>query len=224
MSGKDTMTALSARTGEKLWTAPHPQSGYDSSEDLFVIDGLAWCGETTSRGSSGIFTGRDLHTGHVKVQFPPDDWPHMPHHRCHRAKATVNYILTSRTGIEFVDFRTKHWTAHHWVRGSCNYGIMPANGLIYAPPHSCACYPLAKLHSFNALAAEGRFQVPGAGSQVPGARFRLLGPLGLPSAFPEPGTRNPEPDRRRLLTPPGTAAGSHHSRRGRRARWRRPRA
>ena len=163
--GKDTMTALSARTGEKLWTAPHPQSGYDSSEDLFVIDGLAWCGETTSRGSSGIFTGRDLHTGHVKVQFPPDDWPHMPHHRCHRAKATVNYILTSRTGIEFVDFRTKHWTAHHWVRGSCNYGIMPANGLIYAPPHSCACYPLAKLHSFNALAAGGRFQVPGAGFQ-----------------------------------------------------------
>ena len=161
--GKDTMTALSARTGETLWTAPHPQSGYDSSEDLFVIDGLAWCGETTNRGSSGIFTGRDLHTGQVKVQFPPDDWPHMPHHRCHRGKATVNYILTSRTGIEFVDFRTKHWTAHHWVRGSCNHGIMPANGLIYAPPHSCACYPVAKLHSFNALAAEGRFRVPGAG-------------------------------------------------------------
>ncbi|MFW6161635.1 MAG: PQQ-binding-like beta-propeller repeat protein [Planctomycetota bacterium] len=153
--GKDTMTCLSAETGKALWTAPHPPSGYASAEDLFVIDGLAWCGETTNRGSSGVFTGRDLRTGEVKVRFPPDDWPHMPHHRCHRAKATVNYILTSRTGIEFVDFRARHWEAHHWVRGSCNYGILPANGLVYAPPHSCACYPVAKLHSFNALAPAG---------------------------------------------------------------------
>ena len=159
--GKDTMTALSARTGETLWTEAHPESGYASSEDLFVIDGLAWCGQTTNTRYSGIFTGRDLHTGKVKVEFPPDDWqPHMPHHRCHRAKATVNYILPSRTGIEFVDFRAKHWTAHHWVRGSCNYGIMPCNGLVYAPPHSCACYLLAKLNGFNALAAR-RSEVKG---------------------------------------------------------------
>ncbi len=150
--GKDTMTALSATTGETLWTAPHPPSGYASSEDLFVIDDQVWCGVTTNRRDSGVFTARDLHTGEVRAEFPPDDWGHMPHHRCHRAKATCNYILTSRTGIEYVDFRNEHWTAHHWVRGSCNYGIMPANGLTYAPPHSCACYPLAKLTSLNALA------------------------------------------------------------------------
>ncbi len=152
--GKDSMTALSAATGKTLWTAPHPPSGYASSEDLFVIDGLAWCGVTTSRRDSGVFTGRDLRTGEVAVEFPPDDWGHMPHHRCHRAKATCNYILTSRTGIEYVDFRDRHWTVHHWVRGSCNYGIMPANGLTYAGPHSCGCYPLAKLTGFNALAPE----------------------------------------------------------------------
>ncbi|GAG78675.1 unnamed protein product, partial [marine sediment metagenome] len=28
---------------------------------------------------------------------------------------------------------------------------MPANGLIYAPPHPCACYPEAKLSGFNAV-------------------------------------------------------------------------
>ena len=152
--GQDSVTALSAKDGTVLWTAPHPDSGYASAEDLFVVDGLAWCGSTTNTRSSGVFTGRDLRTGEVRVEFPPDDWqPHMSHHRCHRAKATSNYILTSRTGIEFVDFRAKHWTPHHWVRGSCNYGIMPCNGLVYAPPHSCGCYPLAKLNSFNALAA-----------------------------------------------------------------------
>ena len=152
--GDDTMTAMSAETGDVLWTAPHPTSGYASAEDLFVVDGLVWCGATTNRRDSGVFTGRDVRTGEVRREFAPDDWPHMPHHRCHRAKATCNYILTSRTGIEFVDFRSEHWAAHHWVRGACNYGIMPCNGLLYAPPHSCACYPLAKLNAFNALAPE----------------------------------------------------------------------
>ncbi|MBM4050938.1 MAG: hypothetical protein FJ279_38065, partial [Planctomycetes bacterium] len=152
--GDDTMAALSAKTGEVLWTGPHPPSGYASAEDLFVADGLVWCGVTSSPRDSGVFTGRDPRTGEIRVEFPPDDWRHMPHHRCHRAKATCNYILTSRTGIEFVDFRAKHWTSHHWVRGSCNYGILPCNGLVYAPPHSCACYLLAKLSGFNALAAQ----------------------------------------------------------------------
>lgn len=152
--GRDTMTALSAATGQVLWSGEHPPSGYASAEDLFVIDGLVWCGVTSSPRDSGVFTGRDLHTGEVKVEFPPDDWKHMPHHRCHRAKATSNFILTSRTGIEFVDINAQHWTAHHWVRGSCNYGVMPCNGLLYAAPHSCACYLLAKLNGFNALAPE----------------------------------------------------------------------
>ncbi|MHC4541732.1 MAG: outer membrane protein assembly factor BamB family protein, partial [Planctomycetota bacterium] len=39
-----------------------------------------------------------------------------------------------------------------WVRGACLYGIMPANGMIYNPPHPCACYLEAKLYGFNALA------------------------------------------------------------------------
>ncbi|NQT17643.1 MAG: PQQ-binding-like beta-propeller repeat protein, partial [Planctomycetes bacterium] len=173
--GKDTMTALSADSGKILWTAPHPPSGYASSEDLFVIDGLVWCGVTTSRRNSGVFTGRELQTGEVVREFPSDDWPHMPHHRCHRAKATPNYILTSRTGIEFVDLQAEHWTAHHWVRGSCNYGIMPSNGLVYAPPHSCACYLLAKLDGFNALAA-ARDETRGASDEADEATRLLRGP------------------------------------------------
>ncbi len=173
--GRDTMTAVSAETGETLWTAPHPPSGYASAEDLLVIDGLVWCGETTNCRDSGVFTGRDLHTGEVVREFPPDDWqPHMSHHRCYRAKATSNYILASRTGIEFVDFRARHWIAHHWVRGSCNYGILPCNGLVYAPPHSCACYLLAKLNGLNALAPARKTQRKVAGSAATRQEPRLL--------------------------------------------------
>jgi outer membrane protein assembly factor BamB len=151
-SGEDTLTALDARTGEVLWTAYHPPSGYRSPEDLLVVDGLVWTGETTSGRAVGVFTGRDPRTGEIKRRFPPDVDTYWFHHRCYRGKATDNYLLMSRTGTEFIDVRQKSWIPHHWVRGACLYGVMPANGLIYAPQHPCACYLEAKMYGFNALA------------------------------------------------------------------------
>ncbi len=147
-----TMWALDAETGKELWSAPHPMSGYRSPEDILVIDDLVWTAPIFNSRDTGIFTGRDLKTGEVKVEFPPDVKTHWFHHRCYRAKATEKYLLTSRTGIEFVDPRAKHWECHHWVRGACLYGIMPANGMVYTSPHPCACYLEAKLYGFTALA------------------------------------------------------------------------
>lgn len=147
---RDQLTALSAKTGQVLWQADHPPSGYQSPEDVLVAGGLVWCGETT--GGSGVFTGRDPQTGEVKAEFPPDTDVFWFHHRCYRGKATENYLLMSRTGTEFVDFRNQQWLVNHWVRGACLYGVMPANGLLYAPQHPCACYLETKLSGFNALA------------------------------------------------------------------------
>jgi len=153
-SGEDTLTALSAETGEVLWTAYHPPSGYRSPEDLLVADGLVWSGETTSGRAVGVFTGRDPYTGEVKREFPPDVDVYWFHHRCYRSKATDNYLLVSRTGTEFVDVREQRWIVNHWFRGACLYGVMPANGLVYTPQHPCACYLETKLYGFNALAPE----------------------------------------------------------------------
>lgn len=164
LSGKDTMTALSARTGEVLWSAYHPPSGYRSPEDLLVANGLVWTGETTSGRAVGVFTGRDPYTGEVKQEFPPDVDVYWFHHRCYRGKATDNYLLMARTGTEFIDVEKETWTPNHWVRGACSYGVMPANGLLYAPPHPCACYLEAKQFGFNALAPAG------AERRVPGER------------------------------------------------------
>ncbi|KPK37334.1 MAG: hypothetical protein AMJ65_14800, partial [Phycisphaerae bacterium SG8_4] len=50
------------------------------------------------------------------------------------------------------DFEQKHWDINHWVRGACLYGVMPANGLLYAPQNPCACFPEAKQYGLNALA------------------------------------------------------------------------
>ncbi|MFW5692768.1 MAG: PQQ-binding-like beta-propeller repeat protein, partial [Thermoguttaceae bacterium] len=149
---RDTMYAVSAATGKTLWSAPHAPSGYQSSEDLLVAGGLVWTGATTSGGYDGIFYGHDPHTGEVKKQFAPGVEPYWFHHRCYRGKATENFLLMSRTGIEFLDIERENWELHHWVRGACLTGILPSNGMVYAPPHDCACYPEAKVFGFAALA------------------------------------------------------------------------
>ncbi len=150
--GEDTMTAFSAETGEKLWTADHPYSGYNSPQDLLVARDQVWAGRTGKGDVLGFYAGHHLRTGQMESHFPPTLKTYWFHHRCYRAKATENYILSSRTGIEFIDLRTGEWTIHHWVRGACLYGIMPANGLVYAPPHPCACYSEALLKGLVALA------------------------------------------------------------------------
>jgi outer membrane protein assembly factor BamB len=175
-SGRGQLTALSAETGQVLWQGDHPPSGYQSPEDVLVAGGLVWCGETTV--GSGVFTGRDPRTGEVKAEFPPDTDVFWFHHRCYRGRATENYLLMSRTGIEFIDFRAQRWLPHHWVRGACLYGVMPANGLLYAPQHPCACYLEAKLSGFNALAPA--MDGPRVPDESPLSRVWNAGPLMMP--------------------------------------------
>ncbi|HEY2414256.1 MAG TPA: PQQ-binding-like beta-propeller repeat protein [Pirellulaceae bacterium] len=150
--GDRMMRAYSKKDGKELWNAPHAQSGYQSPEDLLVAGGLVWNAPTTRTQDTGAFTGRDPKTGETKIEFPPDVNTYWFHHRCYIAKATDNFIIPSRTGIEFVDIKQQEWNINHWVRGGCLYGVMPCNGLTYAPPHDCACYPEAKLYGMNALA------------------------------------------------------------------------
>ncbi|MGD8239315.1 MAG: PQQ-binding-like beta-propeller repeat protein [Armatimonadota bacterium] len=180
----DTLTAMDADTGAVLWTAEHPPSGYSSPEDVFVIDGTVWCGGVSNGSFPGAFTGLALRTGEVKGSHAAADVEtYWFHHRCHRGKATDRYLMMSRTGIEFIDPLTGHWDINHWVRGGCLYGIMPANGLLYAPPHPCACYPESKLFGFSALGpASAVVQLPEAG--VDDGRLER-GP-----AYGEPGERS----------------------------------
>ncbi|MHC5056937.1 MAG: outer membrane protein assembly factor BamB family protein [Planctomycetota bacterium] len=41
---------------------------------------------------------------------------------------------------------------HNWIRGNCKHGILPCNGMLYIPPHQCACYIESKLNGLWALA------------------------------------------------------------------------
>jgi len=153
-----TVTALSVETGEVLW-AQEPL--LCSIRDAFVIDGSLWLGgfkpwQGRRKGKRGpawgpyFATQRDLTTGKVVKHVEPESPGH--HHRCWQNKATDRYIIAGRRGAEFIDLESGEVLWHSWVRGVCRYGVMPCNGLLYAPPHACGCYISAKLEGFHALA------------------------------------------------------------------------
>jgi len=146
------LVALSAESGEKLWTRPCAE-GVREPADVFVIHGTVWLGQQPSRRAADFRTGYDLRTGKVREKFTSTEgWAGWHHHRCYREKATSRYILAGRTGVEFIDLRTGEIAPHHWIRGICRYGVLPCNGLLYAPPDQCACYIQSRLCGFHALA------------------------------------------------------------------------
>ena len=150
------MVAFSLEDGRELWHAPYFEN-YDTQMDIFVIDGVVWVGDLRHSRDPGFTQGRDLKTGKVTATLPHNRELYdlqMGHHRCYRNKATVRWMLLGRDGIEFVDPKNGTGEGHWWVRGACQYGIMPANGLIYAPQHSCACHPEEKLIGFNAVSSQ----------------------------------------------------------------------
>ncbi len=154
---RGTLRGFSTESGKTLWEAPSPASGYKSPKDLFVIDGKAWAGDVTNHrwsnnasDATGDFTGVNVATGAVDKTFPHVE-AYWFHHRCHPGKATQNYIILNRSGTELVDPRTGEWWLHHWTRGACLYGVMPANGMLYSPQHPCACYIGAKTYGFTVL-------------------------------------------------------------------------
>ena len=148
---KSGLLAISAETGKTLWTRDCGTWGPLMPPNVFVIDGLVWVHDGTSFSRLGL----DPRTGEVKRKFSSDKALNQEHHhRCYRNKATQRFILSGRRGVEFTDLKSGENLIHHWVRGTCRFGIVPCNGLLYAPPHPCVCYITAKLNGFYALAPE----------------------------------------------------------------------
>ncbi|MCX7016110.1 MAG: PQQ-binding-like beta-propeller repeat protein [Candidatus Sumerlaeota bacterium] len=183
------LCAVSAADGSLLWSASEPYTWGGALMDVLVTDGLVWSGDVASGSNSGTMIGRDPRTGEIKKQFPPDVDIFWFHHRCYRAKATDNFLLYSRTGIEFVDPEEEHWITNHWVRGGCLYGIMPCNGLVYNPPHPCACYSETKLYGFNAVAPPSKTWTPPR--EVPDDGRLQSAPAAAQIENPKPQIENP---------------------------------
>jgi len=153
-SSGQAVTALAAGDGRELWTAP---TGLVQVRDLFLAGGSLWAGGfkpfPSKRGPVwGPYFAVELDpaTGKLLREVAEENPGH--HHRCYRNKATDRYIFAGRRGTELIDLKSGEVLWHSWARGVCRYGVMPCNGLLYAPPHACGCYMTAKLMGFNALA------------------------------------------------------------------------
>ncbi len=149
LADRGRMQAYGAEDGKALWHTSAAIGLCRSPSEMFVIDGLVWQGPHFKEG-------RDVKTGKIKKSntAAQDVWTAGHHHRCYRQKATSRFILTGYRGIEFFDLVGEDHTRNNWIRGTCQYGIMPANGLVYAPSHACGCFMEAKLRGFWATAPQ----------------------------------------------------------------------
>ncbi len=153
--------AFSTETGEKLWSSPQYRGPSGNAQDIFIIDGLAWFGVDNQenlpdhwRDTTTQRIGYDLLTGEAsrKVSVPKLTSPGH-HYRCYRSKATERFLLLPKRGVEFLDLQGNNHMRHDWLRPPCTYGVMPANGILYMPPHQCVCYQGVLMSNFNALTA-----------------------------------------------------------------------
>ena len=155
VADSSTITALDLTDGRKLWSGPCAGT-FHVSPDVFVIDGLVWAGTgRPDRKYPLLAMGRDLRTGQVKrrLDLTTELWSTVAHHRCHKCKATTRYILTSQRGVEFLDLHGTDHYQNNWIRATCQLGLLPANGLLYFPPHSCGCFAKGKVNGFFATAS-----------------------------------------------------------------------
>ncbi len=182
-TGTSGLEAWDAATGAVLWTGPRiARTTIRHPPDLFIANGLLWGGLTpdmpTGRipheeapGVAPAMRGRLVQglypkTGKVARELEIGALISPGHHvRCYRARATERFLMWPKRGIEFVDIvNGSNHQRCNWVRGECSYGLIPANGLIYAPPHPCLCNLGVVLTGFNALASSPE-QIPPASEQ-----------------------------------------------------------
>jgi outer membrane protein assembly factor BamB len=173
VNASNAIHAISLETGKSVWTFPGPQGNTMRGYDLFVVDGTVWCS-----GQNGSIVGYDLRSGTQADKRDVSGVQSAGHHlRCYRAKATDGYLITQYRGVEFLSLTEAPHNQNDWMRGSCTYGVMPANGFLYQPPHSCFCFAGAMMKGLNAF---------GAGPGI-AAKVQQPGPLEKGPAFGKTG-------------------------------------
>jgi len=175
--------AFSAVDGKLLWKGPRiRRTGIRHTADLQIAGGLLWAGITPDMPtgripkelspfavpefSGTVLQGLDPRTGKVKKRVDIQNLMSGGHHiRCYRSKGTDRFLIWPKRGTEFVDIAEgRHHMRTDWLRGECSYGVMPSDGLVFAPPHPCICYPGAKLDGF--FAGSSRPVLPEARGEV----------------------------------------------------------
>ncbi|NQT41028.1 MAG: PQQ-binding-like beta-propeller repeat protein, partial [Planctomycetes bacterium] len=170
--------AFSLETGKLLWTGPDGSPHARNPPGLFGAGGLIWTawGHVDPRSflwqhREETRNGYDPMTGEVRKTVSADRLVTAGHHiRCYPPKATSRYLLLNKRGVEFFDLQGTNHMRANWTRGACGFGMLPANGFLYAPPSQCFCYPGVLLTGLNALSTAR--EVPAAEAVESGPRLK----------------------------------------------------
>ncbi len=145
-NAKNTLYAYSLKDGKQLWEAPIG-GNYEASSDVCYVNGTLWIGGHNP-------TQLDVETGAVIKKIVQEMTGPMGHDRCYRNYITERYFINSKTGgADFLELETGKEFPHHWTRGGCGSGVLPANGLVYSTPFSCQCSMGAMFQGMNAYAS-----------------------------------------------------------------------
>jgi outer membrane protein assembly factor BamB len=179
-AGGRQLNVVSAENGKELWRTEYAASNYSTPVDLFGFEGHLW-GPAPSMNlwrpmdDDVTFLAYDRHTGEIVERVQGHFGYRFQHHRCHQMKVIGDTVISGRAGIEFLDTDNGELVHHHWTRGSCYFGVLPANGLLYVPPHDCACYVRAKLSGFmamNSRRSKGGPEISGDGRLERGPAYK----------------------------------------------------
>lgn len=157
------LRAFRLADGHALWETP-VTINHHKPPDVFLADGLVWAaGYDASIGrpapALGLtrmgVNGFDPETGKLVRAIDQTMLGPMGHDRCYRNRITTRYYINTVTGgSDFLDFSTSTELPNPWIRSTCGIGPLPAGGLYYAGPPSCACCNSVMLNGLNAMAAE----------------------------------------------------------------------
>ncbi len=179
-----TFTAYALADGSEKWTAPIADN-YEKSADIFLAAGAVWTSGRKGGGKNNVPTGYDPATGKQIGRHRQRMTGPMGHDRCYRNFITERFYINSKTGgADFVRLKDGKEFPNHWTRGTCGMGVLPCNGLLYAPPFSCQCSIGAMVENFNAFYAEPDLEAPDQTVRVERAVRLVKGPAYGP-------TRNP---------------------------------
>lgn len=180
---KARLQAYARKTGEPLWEYRCGNWGHFCVPDVFVAQGLVWVHDKETMSIVGLEPVSGVEKRRLSTEKALDNGHH---HRCYRNKATERFLVTSYRGVEFVDWASGDVDRNHWVRGTCRYGVMPCNGLLYSTPHPCDCYITSKLNGFYALG-------PAGNSRDKSQESRTEGRLEQGPAYGPPDLHSPAP-------------------------------
>jgi len=178
--GQMTLLCLDATTGRRLWKKDAYSWTYETNYNAYAIGD-----RLVVRGKGMTYMVLDAATGETTGTLDASAVESSHHHRCYRNKATTNYILIGKEGVEYLDLNTGDVTVNRWVRGSCLYGVMPANGLFYATPEACACNQMNRIDGFTALAAAGSEPIEAEHPLIKGPAFGVVGEELPADAWPQ---------------------------------------